>query len=53
MDEATFECEKKKSWLSFIYQIFKVYSRVNVGKTKNNEFWAKFSAKEKVVTSWL
>lgn len=37
----------------FVYQVFKVYSRVSVGKVKNNEFWGKFQAKEKLLINWI
>jgi len=53
LDESSFDIEQKKSWVIFVYQVFKVYSRLNAGKTKNNEFWTKFSAREKLITNWL
>lgn len=49
-----FQNEQKYSWLILFYQIFKVFSRVNQGKIKQGgEFWAKFSAREKILLSWL
>jgi hypothetical protein len=34
--------------------VFKVFSRINAGKMKNNyEFWQKFSAREKIIINWL
>ena len=43
MEEKVFESERQRCWVVLVYQVFKVYSRVNVGKTKASEFWAKFS----------
>lgn len=53
LGEENFILEQKKSWVTLIYQIFKVYSRVNAPKTKNSEFWTKFSVKEKTIVNWL
>ena len=49
-----FELEQKNSWLILFYQIFKIYSRINPGKLKNNsEYWLKFNTREKIIINWL
>ena len=35
-EKEEFEVKHKQSWLILFYQIFKVFSRINPGKTKNN-----------------
>ena len=52
-DKASFETDRKFAWVVLFYQIFRVFSRVNPGKTKSNEVWAKCLGKEKVILSWL
>ncbi len=54
IQKENFQYEQKKAWIILLYQIFKVYSRVNPGKLKKNcEFWVKYNAREKLLLNWL
>lgn len=46
MDRVQFERSYKRCWVILFYQIFKVYSQINVGKLKTGTpFYAKFTTR--------